>query len=38
MVLNVDPGRSTVVGNITSGPINMGGALPPPWDALNVVA
>ncbi|MCK9495165.1 MAG: right-handed parallel beta-helix repeat-containing protein [Dehalococcoidia bacterium] len=38
MMLNVDPGRSTVVGNITSGPINMGGALPPPWDALNVVA
>lgn len=38
MVLNVDPKRSTVVGNITSGPIDMGGPLGAPWDILNVIA
>src|SRR5262249_41332185 len=29
--------RVTVVGNITTGVILAGGALPAPWDALNVL-
>ncbi|MCK9485528.1 MAG: right-handed parallel beta-helix repeat-containing protein [Dehalococcoidia bacterium] len=37
MVLHVDVKRSTVVGNITSGPIDMDGPLFSPWDVLNVV-
>src|SRR5690606_5992775 len=38
MVLNVNPRQSTVVGNITSGPIDMAGPLNPPWDVLNVIS
>lgn len=39
MVLNVDQKRSTVVGNITTGPIQVGGGpLPAPWAAINVTA
>jgi hypothetical protein len=37
LILNVDPKRSTVVGNITTAPIDMQGALTPPWNVLNVV-
>jgi len=39
LVLQADPKRLAVVGNITSGSILVGNSpLPGPWDALNVVA
>ncbi len=38
LVLNVDPKRSTVLGNITGQPIDMKGPLTAPWLPLNVVA
>lgn len=39
MVLDVNPRRATVLGNVTRGPIMLGGVpLAAPWDALNAVA
>jgi hypothetical protein len=38
MVLNVDPERSSILGNITSTDIQVPGGLQAPWNALNVIA
>ena len=36
MALRLDPKLSTILGNVTSNPIQMPGGLGAPWDALNV--